>query len=355
MTTNGTSDTRSGKAHLLAAGLAAVLVLGFAAGCTGPEPELPSVDDLTAPTGAASVTTSASSQPVVEPTSPPPDTEEERTAVVFQSCLAQAGISTVLATANEAEDLVWVDFDDQTYDLVFYNDGQGKSGLGGRLPWAEAESQADRDRLFAPEFNDGQPHLEIDGEDRSDDWASCLTTSGFGFMDQVASQATPDVSAMQKQVDSNNRWASCAREHGFPAIADTAVPAVIDVFTDYPSIVLPVTTDPVALERLMIDCPTFDLNRAEKLEQFMEENPNFWAEHPDGEGYPTELDTVKPYIAVDAPGVDTGLWHADTGTPEEVAMMAKRDALYRILTRAENDYFQQQAAEREQEGADGQG
>ncbi|MDR2895052.1 MAG: hypothetical protein LBV30_00130 [Propionibacteriaceae bacterium] len=255
-------------------------------------------------------------------------------AADFQSCLAGYDIKVELQ-ANGAGEMTAVGFDDKTYEKVLYNDAEGIGGVGGSTDWSLEANAADFDRLYSEAWMDGTAHLEIDGVDRSADWTTCLDQSGFSFSEAFSSENMPmDAEQVQLAVEANNRWAACAREHGFPNIADSQMPTDLSDFSAYPMITLPITTDPVALQQLLVDCPNFDPDAANAANQW-------YTDHPEGGEPPAELVYTAPAIDIDTSAVyPTGDSTVTPSlTPQQQELEAKYNALIEVLYAAMNDYF----------------
>ncbi|MDR2895851.1 MAG: hypothetical protein LBV30_04285 [Propionibacteriaceae bacterium] len=286
---------------------AMLAVLTFITGCTNEQADLPSSDDLTRPsssgsslpgTGSATPASDGASPTGGASTSPDIAYDLVTRAYNFQTCLADADISTSLEPGGgKVEGLVLVSFSGSPYGRVFYNDGNGHGDIAGQSGGMDQASQADRDRLMSAEFQDGQAHLEIDGADHSADWSQCLAETGYVYMEALEPKPV-GISAeyVMSVVEGNNAWAACAREHGFPNITDSVMPSDFYNWDTWPQVSIPLSTEPVALAQLMLDCPNYDATAADRL-------ASWYAEHPDE--FPPEelLVSVKANIQIDTSSV----------------------------------------------------
>ncbi len=247
----------------------------------------------------------------------------EQSALLYYDCMVKSGIEMHLLP-NSSGDLHLVTFSEE-YHVLYRIDGvvSGQPGIGRML----SESQ----RVIEQEFIQGnslEPALLIDFVDYSTIFKICLLESGYDENHAINAQVDPlTIEGMARQNESNNKWAHCARENGWPMIEDSYVnDELVELY--WPSVVIPYTITEEQLRALLLACPTFDEDQADKLHEYYGENTPI-SDLP-------EWYLPDPFIVVAYPSFSVTT--DGTISPEERGLLDHYDLLTTILLETISDY-----------------
>jgi len=247
----------------------------------------------------------------------------ETVAKTYYDCMTDAGIDVELQQNSQGQ-----------LDIVQFSGTQSvmwrsPDGSGGAMPVDKedpADQQATDDFFSDP---DGGAALLVDGVDRSDTYAQCLTESGYDEQAAYGSMR-PDPAQMEKQVASNNKWAACARENGWPDVEDSSMSPSN---SSWPTIVLPSTVTDDQLHQLLQACPNFDPTQQEMILQW-------WQDNPMATSYPDDF-LPDPSISFDIPSMSASQGPDWTPSAQDEADMERMNHLYDILYEQSNEYYQE--------------
>lgn len=181
------------------------------------------------------------------------------------------------------------------------------------------------------------PVLIVDGVDYSQQYARCLNESGYTA--QVArdreensvlieGQSDGDQSLFADQVRANNQWAACARNHGWLVFDSMMVPG------KWPEVDLPSTITPDQLRGLLVLCPSFDADKARRIDEWLGAHDSGMADYP----YPEDLNST-PTIGFQLSPFDAAylsVLFTDEGRP----LLNRLLSLYTVLDEQRMDYIE---------------
>jgi hypothetical protein len=317
--------------------------------CTDADPtqSVPSAADLATPGPSANPPTAqgddggarqgSASSASANPSPNPTGSQRER-AEAFYGCLVDASLPAQISEADG--DQATVTFED-VWTWRVDADGVAVVALGGvsrlvsETGWVFAGSDAfSRDHPAAgapPDIEAERARLTddakaspwgyvmyIDGADRTEEYATCLETSGYTEPGPPPVDQEALLAQKQRSAAASNEWAACAREHGFPDIRD----AVAERDT-YPVVLLPPTITAELLATLLSHCPVFDPEI---------EKANLEADRAG------RIDEVRsqPVVGFDAPGFRE---QEDDGAPASPEAGAKFSALSAQLWAAQDAFY----------------
>ena len=191
----------------------------------------------------------------------------EAIAKTYYDCMMDAGISMDLEP-NGSGQLAVVHFIKYGYAMWRESEDIGVSAYSSDQDPAAVQKVAND--FFSKPYTG--PALIIDGIDHSDEYAKCLSQSGYTEQAAQGQQPQRDPVLMQQQMASNNKWAACARENGWPDIKDSVMPDEDDAIWS-PVVYLPVTITEDQLRQLLEACPNFDPDKAALKQQWDKDNP----------------------------------------------------------------------------------
>jgi hypothetical protein len=167
----------------------------------------------------------------------------------FEDCLTNAGVPAQLDIQSDGRAHVSFVFDG--YGSLAFRNAEGSVELNGVDPstW----------EAFVDEHPDG-PLLLLNGDDRSQDYSGCLSSSGYVEPSFTLDPAT-ELAEKQRRAEVTNAWVACARQHGFPSLSD-AGPIIADGEETMPTVTLPADTTVDQLRLLLDSCPNFDATKA---------------------------------------------------------------------------------------------
>ncbi|MDR0593824.1 MAG: hypothetical protein LBG60_11320 [Bifidobacteriaceae bacterium] len=179
--------------------------------------------------------------------------DQRSTAVAFHDCLVRHGIAAALWEADSSNAQVAL----MAERAVAWNpiDGVWTS-------FADPEG-ADMDSVSRQFFDalsqvsgteaEAQPKLMIAGQDVSEDYAACYTSSGY-FAPSLTADPVDELRRKTAVAEASNQWAACARANGHPDIADADAP-VADNYATQPEVQIPLTMTADDLRTLLGRCP----------------------------------------------------------------------------------------------------
>jgi hypothetical protein len=246
-------------------------------------------------------------------------------AKTFHECLNQAGLPVTLVENHDGHMAV-VQFTGDHWLMV-------RSPEGGTLRWSETHGSENDPQAWqaAQEFFslNNIPGLMIDGVDHSVAYTICLERSGY---DSRAAWGTTSMDAflLLKQVEANNAWARCARSHGWPMVEDSVLPEDSDP-NGWPMVYLPVTMTAAELRSLLDQCPNFDPDNQENLNQW-------WHTDSSG-GFPPDY-LPDPSVDFFIPSTHGSTDPDAEPNAQESAALENLGALYSILNEKSLEYWQ---------------
>ena len=232
------------RTFVIAAGVLAV-VAGLS-GCTSDSHDLPSLEGTLTPTPSANL---------------------EAIAKTYYDCMTDAGISVDLEP-NGTGQLAVVHF--TKYSFAMWRESEDSEMAAYTSDQDPAAVQKAEHDFFSKPYTG--PALMIDGIDHSEEYAKCLSQSGYTEQAAQGPPAQRDPALAEQQMASNNKWAACARENGWPDVKDSVMPDEDDPIWS-PVVYLPVTITEDQLRQLLEVCPNFDPDQAALKQQWYKDNP----------------------------------------------------------------------------------
>jgi hypothetical protein len=225
-------------------------------------------------------------------------------AEAFYDCLTYSGLPASIVATPDGQPEVVIDAADSRWRTP-----SGDYGVN--------MAMSSEDQATWLEETAGQFSLEIDGADKSAEFARCFNESGY-----TAPSLEPETgnlleaSDAQLLVESSNEWAQCARDNGLSQVTDSR-PVAETTDGTLLGIELPASVSLQQLEQVVTVCPVFDAAKQGRIQ----------AELDAGEE-PTEAQPLIRIVFPDPEGRDT--------TPEETA---ERQPFWDLLYEPEAEYY----------------
>ncbi|MDR0365346.1 MAG: hypothetical protein LBH68_00715 [Bifidobacteriaceae bacterium] len=102
--------------------------------------------------------------------------------------------------------------------------------------------------------DEGALYLFVGDADLTDAYRSCIDETGY-VDPTIAIDPGQQAHDLEMQFEATLAWVECARENGMPLLDDPHRPSVGQEVTQGSAVVLPLTTDLVALRGVLAECP----------------------------------------------------------------------------------------------------
>jgi hypothetical protein len=178
------------------------------------------------------------------------------------SCLGAAGLPARLEGAEDLTELGWV----EGHDVFATAHGRDWMIRDFSQDYDEADTTADYARFLGEHQPEGaHPYgLEVDGVDYSEVFGECIEASGYA-PSSGDTNVRSELVAKQALAGITNDWLTCARENGYPDWADVEA-GKADSWVTSPTWFIPLSMSTDELRELLVSCPNFDEETAERLE-----------------------------------------------------------------------------------------
>jgi hypothetical protein len=193
-----------------------------------------------------------------------------------------------------------------------------------------------------------QPYLILGDRDFTEDFRTCLESSGFTSPRPVVDPAE-ELKAKHQALDATTRWVKCAREHGYPQLEDPPAPQA-DGYRTRPAALLPADIAEPQLRELLTACPAFDKDAHTAADAELDAMYGEMLSQAETERRWTEIvdrhpGCIDPVIGFAAPGFDFGA----VGDDPEGASVIDEDAarhlerLVEVLGESSKEYQEETA------------
>jgi hypothetical protein len=243
------------------------------------------------------------------------------------ACLTKAGAPAKAGDVEGVAILAW----EEGYDVLMVNPWGETIDLEGLANHVNnGPRNEDLEEFLGAHFVEGAYSygLVVDGVDFSADYERCVESSGYEPPD-AGIDVRVELVAKHTLATVTNDWIACARDNGYPEWPDVEA-GKADGWMTSPTAYIPLSLSIDSLRELLADCPNFDWDIAEQIE--------------DGDVSEDPLFLTQPSIGIeDLPARAGNLEEADAEAIRE--QEEHYQALWDVLMEAEREFYAGRAAD----------